>query len=80
MILPAVLVLAAPANSVGFVGASMESRNGGGQDARATLARASCPEPSVATPRAILTTLVAPAGAAAIGQLESDFTSPPDAA
>jgi error-prone DNA polymerase len=31
-----------------FAGAGKDSKNGGGQDARATVARASCPEPSLA--------------------------------
>jgi hypothetical protein len=53
----------APAHTISFVGAGNESKNGGGQDARATEARAFCPEPAVAKPCANLTALVAATGA-----------------
>ena len=38
------------ANTVRRGDAGMDGKNGGGQDARATLVRASCPEPSIAIP------------------------------
>jgi len=38
----------------------MERKNGGGQDARATVVRASCPEPSIANQSANRTVLGGP--------------------
>jgi len=47
-------------NTVRIGGAGMERKNGGGQDARATVVRASCPEPSIAIQQAKRTVLGGP--------------------
>jgi len=44
----------------------MERKNGGGQDARATVVRASCPEPSIANQSANRTVLAGPANKATL--------------
>ena len=49
-----------PPNTVRIGGAGMERKNGGGQDARATVVRASCPEPSIANQSANRTVLGGP--------------------
>jgi len=57
-------------NTVRIGGAGMERKNGGGQDARATVVRASCPEPSIATQSANRTVLGV--ARAALHQLEAE--------
>jgi hypothetical protein len=49
-----------PPNTVSLGAAGRDRKNGSGQDARATVARASCPEPSPAKPRANRTVIGVP--------------------